>query len=254
MNFKELHQQTAPLLIANVWDVPSALAAASLHFKALGTSSAAIAAMLGYSDGEGLGFDELKYIVKQIVQRVNTPLSVDLEGGYSRDPIEIADHIRQLAHLGVVGVNLEDSVVTNGARTLEEAHLFAQKLKTIKTQLTKDQISVFLNVRTDTCLLKIPDLMTQAQARIKLYEAAGANGIFVPGMKRLEDITTLVQATTLPINVMSLPNLPGFAELQSVGVKRISMGNFLHQHLYRQYAQTLQEILLEQSFKTICSS
>ncbi|OJJ19345.1 carboxyvinyl-carboxyphosphonate phosphorylmutase [marine bacterium AO1-C] len=251
MNFKELHQQPTPLLIANVWDVPSAQAAEKLQFKALGTSSAAIAAMLGYADGEGLSFEELKYIVKQIANKINSPLSVDIEGGYSRNPLIIADHIQQLTSLGVVGVNLEDSVVTAGNRTLEDATLFAEKLKTIKAQLDKNQVSVFLNIRTDTFLLKAPDLLNTTQARIRLYEEAGADGIFVPGATRTEDIAAIVQTTTLPINVMSLPDLPGFAELQSSGVKRISMGNFGHQYVCQQYAHTLNQILSEQSFETI---
>ncbi|HAS40156.1 MAG TPA: isocitrate lyase/phosphoenolpyruvate mutase family protein [Microscillaceae bacterium] len=254
MNFKELHQQSSPLLIANVWDVPSALAAENLQFQALGTSSAAIAAMLGYPDGEGLSFEELKYIVKQIVTRVKTPLSVDIEGGYSRDPLAIAEHIQQLVALGVVGVNIEDSVVTKGERTLEDATIFAERLKTIKTQLDKNQVSVFLNIRTDTFLLQVPDSVNTTQVRIKLYEEAGADGIFVPGLVQTKDITAIVQATTLPLNVMSFPGLPDFAELQSLGVKRISMGNFVHHHIYQQHTQTLQQILSEQSFSLIFRS
>ena len=254
MNFKELHQQITPLLIANVWDVPSALAAENLQFQALGTSSAAIAAMLGYPDGEGLSFEELKYIVKQIATRVKTSLSVDIEGGYSRDPLVIADHIQQLVALGVVGVNLEDSVVAGGKRTLEDATTFAERLQSINTQLDKSQTSVFLNIRTDTFLLKTPDALNATQTRIKLYEKAGADGIFVPGVVHKEDIAAIVSATKLPINVMSFPGLPDFTELEALGVKRISMGNFVHQRVCQQQAQMLQQILSEQSFNTIFRS
>jgi len=96
MDFKNLHKNENPVLICNVWDVESARLAQKLNFKAMGTSSGAIATMLGYQDGEEMSFDELEYIVERITSSTAIPLSVDLEAGYSREPGEIADHIRRL--------------------------------------------------------------------------------------------------------------------------------------------------------------
>ncbi len=110
-NFKALHYQKTPLLIGNVWDVASTRIATKANFKAIGTSSAAIASMLGYQDGEVMDFSELLYIVQRISVNTKLPLSVDLESGYSRNPLVITEHIRQLAAVGVVGINLEDSIV-----------------------------------------------------------------------------------------------------------------------------------------------
>lgn len=251
MNFKELHQQTTPLLIANVWDVPSALLAERLNFKALGTSSAAIAHMLGYQDGEQLSFKELKYIVERIIHQIKTPLSVDIEGGYSRDPAVVAEHIKQLAALGVVGVNLEDSIVQEGKRALVAANEFAEKLSKMKELLVQAQISVFLNIRTDTFLLKAPQLLAATNARVNLYEKAGADGIFIPGITAQEDIIEILKTTTLPLNVLGLPALPNFAALQDLGVKRISIGNFLQEFMHEQYTQKLTQILTEQSFQSV---
>ena len=93
MNFKELHQQQAPLLLANVWDIESAKTAEKLNFQAIGTSSSAISLTLGYDDGEGMSFDELKTIVSKITQHVSIPLSVDLETGYHQSPEIIANYI-----------------------------------------------------------------------------------------------------------------------------------------------------------------
>jgi 2-methylisocitrate lyase-like PEP mutase family enzyme len=95
MEFKNLHNQDKPLLIGNVWDVPSAKTAEKLNFKAIGTSSFAIAALLGYNDGEEMEFSELEYFVKRIASNTKLPLSVDLESGYSRDPKEIANNIKR---------------------------------------------------------------------------------------------------------------------------------------------------------------
>ena len=105
MNFNYLHEQGAPLLIGNVWDVVSAKAAQKTGYQAIGTSSGAIAAMLGYRDGEEMSFSELEYIVQRILKSVAMPLTVDLEAGYSRNPAKIAAYIMRLADLGVVGVN-----------------------------------------------------------------------------------------------------------------------------------------------------
>ena len=251
MNFKELHQQATPLLIANVWDVPSALLAERMSFRALGTSSAAIAQMLGYQDGEQMSFKELVYIVERIIHHVNTPLSVDIEGGYSRDPAIVAGHIKQLVALGVVGVNLEDSIVQDGERTLVEANEFAEKLTKIKALLAQAQVSVFLNIRTDTFLLKEPHLLAATKTRIDLYEKAGADGIFIPGITTEADIKEIQQNTTLPLNVMGLPGLPNFTALQHLGVKRISVGNFLQEYMHQQYTQKLDQILSDQSFQSV---
>ena len=111
MTFQELHEQDKPLIIGNVWDAASAKAAEKLNFNAIGTSSAAIASMLGYDDGEQMSFSELLYIVKRILASTTLPLTVDIEAGYSRDPVEIANYIKTLADLGVVGINIEDSIV-----------------------------------------------------------------------------------------------------------------------------------------------
>jgi len=132
--FKKLHQQSTPLLICNVWDVPSAKIAESIGFQAVGTSSAAIAKMLGYADGEEMIFSELHYIVKRIKANTLLPLSVDLEAGYSRDPLQIVEHIQALAELGVVGINLEDSIMEN-ERILLPGKSFADTIYIIKKEL-----------------------------------------------------------------------------------------------------------------------
>ncbi|MRM83099.1 isocitrate lyase/phosphoenolpyruvate mutase family protein [Riemerella anatipestifer] len=250
MKFKNLHNQNTPLLIANVWDVPSAKIAEELNFQAIGTSSAAIASLFGYQDGEEMSFTELRYVVKRIAENTNLPLSVDLESGYSRDPKEIANHIKELSILGVVGVNIEDSIVDE-TRSLLDAKKFANTIFEIVENLQKENIDVFINVRTDTFLLKVPNTIKETKKRIKLYENAGAKGIFVPCIEQISDIEEVVKCTQLPINVMCMPNLPDFDTLKKLGVKRISMGNFIFDNMYCQFRHKTEEILNRQSFKPI---
>lgn len=103
MDFKSLHQQTQLLFIGNVWDALSARLFEKLNFKAIATSSAAIAHMLGYEDGQRITFTELEYVVKKILSATSLPLSVDMESGYSKDISVIISHIERLHRLGVVG-------------------------------------------------------------------------------------------------------------------------------------------------------
>lgn len=244
MNFEELHQQENPLLICNVWDVTSAQMAERLQFQALATSSSAMAAILGYRDGEEMEFAELAYLVKRIAANIQTPLSVDLEGGYARDAASIALHIQQLHDLGVVGVNLEDSVVGE-SRTQLPAESFARTVEEVKETLVRKGMDVFLNVRTDAFILGKEDAVEDSGKRIKLYEAAGADGIFIPYISQEDDMSRMLSLTNLPINVLNKPNLPSLDRLGKLGIKRVSMGNGFFDAIYRQGEQLMERALSE---------
>lgn len=242
MTFKELHNQEKPLLLCNVWDVPSAKIAEKSGYQAIGTSSWAVAALLGYNDGEEIPFAELEYIVKRIAKSTNIPLSVDLEGGYSRKSDEIADHIKRLSDIGVSGINLEDSVVTDH-RYLLDGDEFAKMLEVVREILQKDQVDIFINVRTDSFLLGHADALDVTKERIRLYESAGADGIFVPCVLSKTDIEAVVDSTALPINVLTIPNLPCLEELNRLGVKRVSMGNSLFDEMYHSFESSANAFL-----------
>ncbi|MFD2033571.1 isocitrate lyase/phosphoenolpyruvate mutase family protein [Belliella marina] len=250
MKFKDLHNQDKPLLMANVWDVPSAKIAEKLNIQAIGTSSSAIASQLGYEDGEKLDFLELAAIVARILRHTDLPLSVDLEAGYSRNPGRIADNIKRLVDIGVVGINIEDSIVET-ERALLTAESFAESLSTVNEILQKDHIDIFINVRTDTFLLGQANATEETIRRIRLYENAGANGIFTPCIENESDITDIVSCTNLPINVMCMPLLPDFETLFTLGVKRISMGNFLYNKMYTQFEKLTATVLSQKSFEPV---
>lgn len=248
--FRILHQQQEPLLICNVWDVPSARTAEKLRFQAIGTSSAAIAKMLGYNDGEEMTFYELEYMIRRIAASTDLPLTVDMEAGYGHSSLEIIENVKRLTDLGVVGINIEDTVVSEKREFLQPEE-FAKTIELIKKRLIDDGLDVFLNVRTDAFLLKSPNPLQEALKRIPLYDKAGADGIFVPGIVQDEDIKTVVESTSLPVNVMCMPGLSNFIRLQELGVKRISMGNFLHDNINSQLEKRLESIKNQKSFKPI---
>jgi len=238
--FHALHQAEAPLLIANVWDVPSARAAGQAGYPALGTSSAAIADMLGYEDGEQMPFEDLLRIVRRIRAATTLPLSVDIEAGYGN----AAANAIQLAELGVTGINIEDSVVADGKRMLVPAERLAVQIAAIRAAAP----GLFINARTDAFLLGHVDARQLAIERGWLYAAHGADGIFVPGITRADDIRAVTGKIERPVNVMCMPGLPDFAALAALGVKRISMGNFVHARTQRALVTALARVRAEQTF------
>lgn len=248
--FAALHHQASPLLLANVWDVASAKTVEKLQFSAIATSSAAIATMLGYRDGEQMAFAEMLYIVKRIAAATALPFSVDIEGGYSERPEETVAHIRALAEVGVVGINIEDSKV-DSARGLRDAGRFADYLATLKHRLAGDGLDVFVNVRTDPFLVGMDGALAETLERARLYQAAGADGLFVPCITDAGDIGTVVASTTLPVNVLAMPALPDFGVLTRLGVKRISMGNWAFDSLQTELAGLLGRIRQAQSFQPL---
>lgn len=250
MTFRDLHKQDKPLLLANVWDVPSTKIAEKLNYQAIGTSSAAIAALFGYRDGEDMTFSEMEYAVKRIASHITKPLSVDIESGYSREPGKIAEHIRVLAEAGASGINIEDSIV-NGKRTLSDSAIFAERLKKITLALQRENIDIFINVRTDTFILLQENVIEETMSRISMYKNAGADGIFTPGVVNKEDIKMIAESTDLPLNVMCMPGLPDFQTLSCLGVKRISMGNFLFNKMYDSYTEMLDNVTSANSFDHI---
>ena len=248
--FLTLYEKDTPLLLGNVWDAQSAGIMEAAGYEALGTSSAAVAKTLGYEDGENMSFEELLFVVKRIINRVSIPVSVDMEGGYSRNVDEIIGHIEKIHDLGAVGINLEDSVV-HDQREILPIDDFAEMLKTIKTALKEKEMDLFLNIRTDTYLLELPSPLKETLKRVRAYEESGADGIFVPCIVDRNDIREVTQSTRLPVNVLCMPNLPSFEILKEEGVKRISAGSFLYNHLVRATKNAVKRIQSEESFQSL---
>lgn len=249
--FKQLHTNEKPLIVCNVWDVASALIAEQNGFSAIGTSSAAIAKMFGKDDGEQVPFAQLLSIAASICNASRLPLSVDIEFGYGETPQLIANNIIELVKLGVVGINIEDSVVVEGQRQLCDGHEFANKISKVRALLEQADVDVFINVRSDTYLLNVVNTRQASIERTAAYQSAGADGLFFPCLKHPADIKAIVASTPLPINVMCVPDLPDFDQLQVLGVKRISMGNYIHEAMLASLSNTLAAVVEEQSFNPL---
>ena len=231
--FSDLHHANELFVLPNAWNAKSALLLEQSGFRALGTSSAAVAESLGYSDGEQMPFQDYLFVVKRIMSTVKLPFTVDLEMGYGKTSEEIYANVARLAQLGVVGINLEDSRIDNSVRTLQELEVFANKLEDLKNRIVRQHIEMFINVRCDAYLLGLKDKQEETTRRAKAYESSGADGLFLPCVARAEDIKSAVASTRLPVNVMCFPGLPDFDSLSALGVKRLSLGGFLFDSVYK---------------------
>ena len=249
MNFKDMHYQDKPLIVCNVWDAASAQAVEKAGFQVIGTSSGAISGSMGYEDGEVIRLSEMIRIVKNIALATNLPLTVDFESGYSADPTEIANNIQSLAEIGVAGINLEDSR-GSASRTLLNADAYAENIKEVRKHLNSTSIEIFINARIDTYIMGVSDALVETQRRIKLYEQAGVDGVFVPFVQSTDDIAALAETTNLPLNILPLPQFPDFDGLSKLGVRRISMADFPFKYISKAMESAFSEIANSRS----CSS
>ena len=248
--YAQLHQSTTPLLLGNIWNVNSAKLFETAGYKAIGTSSMAVANAHGYEDGEKLEFETLFQLAKRVVKAVNIPFTVDIEGGYDRKVNGIIENIKKLHDIGVVGINLEDTVI-NETRQLQSISDFQKIVSEIANDLSRNNIKLFLNIRTDGFLLGMFNAIAETLPRIKAYESAGASGIFVPCITREKDILEVVNATHLPVNVMCMPDLPSFDKLKLLGVKRISGGPFAHNFVNKKTEEAMKAVLHQNSFSPL---
>jgi 2-methylisocitrate lyase-like PEP mutase family enzyme len=216
--FRHLHTSET-LVLANAWDAGSARLFEHAGSKAIATTSAGLAWANGYADGDKLPTDTLVGAVAAIARVIKVPLTVDIESGYSHDPSSVAELIDRLIDAGAIGINIED-----GAESVE---MLCAKIAAIRERVTKKGADLFINTRTDVYLRGLASAdkrVSETLRRAEIYKSAGADGIFVPGVLQSAEIQVLCEKITLPVNVMALPSLPPLAELNAVGVKRLSAG------------------------------
>jgi 2-methylisocitrate lyase-like PEP mutase family enzyme len=224
LQLRQLHEGSEPLLLANVWDVASARIVEQLGFKALATTSAGIANLLGYPDGENIAAKEMLEWVGRIVRAVELPVTADLEAGYDLDDVNTL--VTEMIAIGAVGLNIEDA--DHATRSLLDVKTQAERIAAIREIASNLDVPVVINARTDAYMLdtvKDQDRFAIAAERARAYRQAGADCIFVPGLRDIEIIKELLQATPGPINILVGPGSPSVSELARVGVRRISLGS-----------------------------
>lgn len=229
-HFHRLHHDGL-LLLANAWDAGSARLTESLGAKAIATTSAGVAWSHGYPDGDLLPVRRLVATVADIVRVIRVPLTVDVEGGYSEDPAAVAETVAGLIDVGAVGINLEDG----GG----DPELLCAKIEHIKRASARLGVALFVNTRTDVYLrgLAPPERrVEETLARAARYRAAGADGLFVPGLTEEAQVRAIAADAGLPLNLLARPALPPAAELERWGVRRLSAGSDISQSVFARTA------------------
>ncbi len=224
--FRQLHQRGRILVLPNAWDAASARIFELEGFPAIGTTSAGMAWSLGFPDGERLPLALLVQGVRRIVEAVEVPVSVDIERGYGEGPEEVREALRLVIEAGAVGINIEDGV-SGGSGKLAEPDVLVRRISAIRRLATEMDVSLFINARTDVYFVPGMDAgsrLEEAARRLALYTGAGADGLFVPGLTRPEEIARLVQGCDRPLNLYAGPGVPAAKELEELGVARVSVG------------------------------
>lgn len=237
--FRALHSKAdLPLLLPNVWDVGGARLAELLGAKAVATTRAGVAWSLGYPDGNKLPVERQAQLADDLVKAVKVPVSMDMEAGYSDDPELVSENLKRVLSAGIAGINIEDGT--------GEPSLLAKKIEAIKRVAAAMKIDVFVNARTDVYLQNlVPDenKAKETLARAVLYSEAGADGLFVPALTELRQITQITVGTKLPVNLLTWPGLPMAADLAKLGVRRLSAGSGISQIVWRRIAQLTEGFL-----------
>ena len=222
--FRELHRAGRIMVLPNAWDAASARVFERAGFGAIGTTSAGIAWALGHADGERTPRADVLAVIRRIVDAVGVAVTADVEQGLGATPADLALTACGVIDAGAVGVNLEDGR-HGGALTPAEVHV--ERIRTFRAVADAAGVPLFINARTDVYFLPSDDPRAQVAEVIRraaLYIAAGADGLFVPGIVDGPAIAEITRTVSCPVNVYAFAGVPAAAELQALGVARVSVG------------------------------
>lgn len=225
--FRALHHSAKPLLLANVWDLASARIIEEAGFSAVATTSAGIAFSEGHPDGQNIHADRMFARIAQIASAVSVPVTADVEAGYGEASEAASLTARNVILSGAVGMNFEDAT-GDPERPLADLSLQLERIRAIRETAQSLDVALVLNARTDVYLLQVGEAAKRyddALRRLQAFRDAGADCVFVPGLRDAPTIGRLVTDLNCPVNILAGPGSPSVAELAGLGVKRISLGS-----------------------------
>lgn len=247
LRFQALHRGPAAFVMPNPWDAGSARLLAGLGFEALATSSGASASALGKRDGE-LSRDEAVAHVRAIAAATLLPVSADLENGFGDAPEAVAQTLRLAAEAGAVGGSIEDAS-GDAAQPIYDFGLAVERMAAAAEAARTLPFVFTLTGRAENFLRGRRDLDDTIR-RLQAYEKAGADVLFAPGLPDLDAVRTVCAALTKPLNFMV--GIPGrsfsVAELQAVGVRRISLATSLYRTAMSALVEAAREVLEQGTF------
>lgn len=251
--FLDLHSRQDLFILPNAWDAASARIFEREGFQAIGTTSAGIAASLGYRDGQQIPIQEMMDSIRQIVSAVNLPVTADIEAGYSQSIEKILEVVNEVLKIGAVGINIEDSPGIHGA-PISDIPSQAAKIKAIRDMVAAAGKTLVINARIDLFYLGIYDKQRATEETIErahAYLKAGADCVFIFGITDQEILRKLVNAIPGPVNLLAGPGMPSVAALKEMGVRRLSTGSGPMRASLGTLVQISKELLQEGTYKSM---
>jgi 2-methylisocitrate lyase-like PEP mutase family enzyme len=199
---------------------------------AIATSSAAVANALGYADGQHVPWAEMLEAIGRIARAVRVPVTADIEAGFSADLQQLEPATEQVLEAGAVGINLEDALP--GHEHFGPLYPLAEqvaRIQLVRRISEKFKIHLVINARVDAYWQKgstPEEAIRNTLERGQAYLQAGADCIFVPGLRHPDQIRTVVERLQAPVNILAVPGAPSIPELARLGVKRVSFGSGPH--------------------------
>ena len=242
--FAGLHSGSDLFVIPNPWDVGSARLLQNAGFKALATTSAGYAYSLGRPDGRVTLEEKLAHC-EAICAATDLPVSADTENCFADDPNGVAETIRRAAATGLVGCSVEDYPQEPPPRVYDFDHAVERVAAAVEAAKGLD-FPFTITARAEGVLRGLTDL-DDAVRRLQAFEKAGADVLYAPGLKTMEQVTTVVGAVSKPVNVLATPDLK-VAELAEVGVRRVSLGGWLYNVAMGGFLRSMKEIAEQGTF------
>jgi 2-methylisocitrate lyase-like PEP mutase family enzyme len=224
--FRAMHRGRL-LLLPNAWDAMSARQFEAAGFPAIATTSGGVAWDLGYADGEKSPWPEIVAAHERITRVVRVPVTADIEAGYGETPEAVGKSISEILGTGVVGFNLEDGTPRPDmpVRSIEDA---AARIRAARQAADDAGVPAVINARTDIYLKNVGDpagRFDEVVKRAKAYLAAGADCIYPFGFIDMDTVGRLAKAIPAPINIVARSETPPAAELQKLGVARVTIAS-----------------------------
>src|SRR6185437_2834050 len=217
---RSLHRPGTPLLLPNAWDAATARAVVAAGFPVVATTSAGVAAVLGYEDHEGAPADEMLSAAARIARAVEVPVTVDAEAGYGMRPGDLVAALRSAA---AAGCNLEDT--DHGAGDLRDVARHAAWLGAVREAAASDGYPLVINARVDVFLgpflagagpgtqeVLVPDAVRRAHA----YLEAGVDCVYPIALWEADAMRRFMAEVSAPVNVVRVPNGAPLAELAAL--------------------------------------
>ncbi len=224
--FRNLHVKGAPFVLANAWDIGSAKMLAAMGAKAIATSSAAHAFTLGKPDGGKVERDTALAHAQDLIAAVDLPVSGDFEDGFGESPETCAETVRLSGEIGLAGICIEDTI--EASDRVYDFDLSVERVRAAASAAKALPSDFFFVARADGIMTGAYDI-EEALRRIKAYDAAGADGLYVPLPKTLDDLQRIVDVTDKPVNVLAAGPFAKhtLATYAKMGVARVSLGSSL---------------------------